>query len=169
MLRVVHEYHLEPAHAPDAALLAMMAREWVETGLRPAWGASRISWHMRHPESVVLSARTASTIAGFAIMRYADDAAHLNLLVVAPPHRRRGLARRLVQWLEATALTAGTFIIGLELRAGNEAARAFYRALGYHEHGSIPGYYQGTESAIRMMRDLRASRAATPGARQQTP
>ena len=29
-------------------------------------------------------------------------------------------------WLEETALTAGTFIIGLELRATNEAAFAFY-------------------------------------------
>jgi ribosomal-protein-alanine N-acetyltransferase len=85
---------------------------------------------------------------------YADDTAHLNLLAVAAAHRRRGIGRRLVAWLEATALTAGTFTIALELRAGNEGARAFYAALGYRELARVPGYYQGRESAIRMVRDV---------------
>jgi [ribosomal protein S18]-alanine N-acetyltransferase len=156
-------YRLEPARAGDAALLAAMSQAHVETGLKPAWGAARIRWHVRDAESVVLTARLQAIIAGFAIMRYGEDVAHLNLLAVDPAHRRRGVARALVQWLEETALTAGTFIIGLELRAGNEAARALYRALGYHELGQVLGYYQGVESAIRMMRDVRAVREAAPG------
>lgn len=155
MLEPVHHYRLEPARVREAALLAAMARELVEEGLRPSWDASRIAWHIRHPESVVLAARAGSAVAGFAIMRYGDDSAHLNLLAVAPAHRRRGIARRLVAWLESTAITAGTFSIGLELRAGNASARAFYAALGYRELGCVPGYYQGVESAVRMGRDLR--------------
>ena len=162
-------YHLQPARACDAALLAAMSAEHVEHGLKPAWGAPRIRWHVRDPESVVLTARLSAAIAGFAIMRYGDDVAHLNLLAVAPAHRRRGIGRALLQWLEESALTAGTFVIGLELRAANSEARAFYAALEYRELGQIPGYYQGVESAIRMARDVRARRASTPGARQQTP
>jgi len=153
----VHPYRLEPARIADAALLAAMTRELIEHGLKPAWGAARIGWHVRHPESIVLTARLGLTVAGFAIMRYGDDTAHLNLLAVAPAHRRRGVARRLLQWLEASALTAGCFRIGLELRAGNEAARAFYRALGYCELGEIGGYYQGVETAIRMGCDVRVA------------
>jgi [ribosomal protein S18]-alanine N-acetyltransferase len=130
---------------------------------------ARITDVVRDPDSVVLTARLGLTLAGFAIMRYADDAAHLNLLAVAPAHRRRGIARRLVFWLEETALTAGTFVVGLELRAGNEAARAFYRALGYYELARLPGYYQGVEAAIRMARDVRASRAGAPGTQRQMP
>src|ERR1700741_1366950 len=126
-----------------------MSHEFIESGLRPAWGAERIRWHVRHPESVVLTARSDRSIAGFAIMRYAEEVAHLNLLAVDPAHRRRGIARRLVTWLEETALTAGTYTIGLELRAGNHAARAFYRALGYQELAQIPGDYQWVQSAIR--------------------
>ncbi|MFZ1903904.1 MAG: hypothetical protein WAU56_00785 [Steroidobacteraceae bacterium] len=42
----------------------------------------------------------------------------------------------------------------LELRARNEAARAFYRRLSYREPGCIPGYYQGIEAAIRTVRDV---------------
>jgi ribosomal-protein-alanine N-acetyltransferase len=164
-----HAYSLEPARAAEAALLAAMSAAHVERGLKPAWGAARIRWHVRDPDSVVLTARLCATIAGFAIMRYGDDVAHLNLLAVAPAHRRRGVARALVEWLEETALTAGTFVIGLELREGNAAARAFYCALEYRELGQIPGYYQGVETAIRMARDVRARRASIPGARQQTP
>lgn len=164
-----HAYRLQPARAGDAALLAAMSAALIEQGLKPAWGAARIRWHVRDADSVVLTARLGAAIAGFAIMRYGEDVAHLNLLAVAPAHRRRGVARALLQWLEETALTAGAFTIGLELREGNAAARAFYRALEYRELGQIPGYYQGVESAIRMGRDVRAQRASTPGARQQTP
>jgi ribosomal-protein-alanine N-acetyltransferase len=164
-----YPYRLEPARACDAVRLAAMSQAHVEAGLKPAWGAARIRWHVRDADSVVLTARLAAVLAGFAIMRYGDDVAHLNLLAVDPAHRRRGVARALVQWLEETALTAGTFIIGLELRAGNEAARGFYRTLGYRELGQIPGYYQGVESAIRMMRDVRGRCESAPGAREQTP
>ena len=156
----MQDYRLEPARIADAARLAAMSHELIESGLRPAWGAERIRWHVRHPESVVLTARSDRSIAGFAIMRYAEEVAHLNLLAVDPAHRRRGIARRLVTWLEETALTAGTYTIGLELRAQNQAARDFYRALGYREVGQVPGYYQGIEAAIRMERDVRVSRPA---------
>jgi len=164
-----YAYRLEPARGSDAERLAAMSRAHVEAGLKPAWGAARIRWHVRDAESVVLTARLRAMVAGFAIMRYGEDVAHLNLLAVDPAHRRRGIARALVRWLEETALTAGTFVIGLELRAGNEGARALYRALGYRELGQIPGYYQGVESAIRMARDVRARRESAPGTREQTP
>jgi [ribosomal protein S18]-alanine N-acetyltransferase len=156
----VQDYRLEPARLSDAARLAAMSHELIETGLRPSWGATRIGWHVRHPESVVLTARSDRAIAAFAIMRFAEEAAHLNLLAVDPAHRRRGIGRRLITWLEETALTAGTFRIGLELRALNAAARAFYAALGYRELETVPGYYQGVEAAIRMERDVRVSRPA---------
>lgn len=132
-----------------------MSQELIEAGLRPAWTAARIIWHIRHADSIVLVARNGAETAGFALMRYGDDVAHLNLLAVGTAHRRRGVARRMMAWLEATAMTAGTFIIGLELRASNQGAYAFYAALGYRELGRIAGYYQGVEPAVRMERDLR--------------
>jgi len=154
----VQDYRLEPARLSDTARLAAMSQALVEAGLRPRWDAQRIGWHVRDAESVVLTARSDRGIAGFAVMRFGDETAHLNLLAVEPAHRRRGVARRLLTWLEESALTAGTYIIGLELRAGNEAAREFYRALGYRETARVPGYYQGIEAALRMERDVRVSR-----------
>jgi ribosomal protein S18 acetylase RimI-like enzyme len=43
------------------------------------------------------------------------------------------------------------------LRAGNEAARGFYRAMGFDETIVVPGYYRGREAALRMIRVLRAA------------
>jgi ribosomal-protein-alanine N-acetyltransferase len=151
----MEDYRLQLARPADASRLSAMSQSLIEAGLRPTWSAARIAWHIRHPESLVLTARMAQEIAGFAIMRYSDDLAHLNLLAVEPVHRRRGVGRRLIAWLEDTALTAGTFVIGLELRATNAGAYAFYAALGYCERGRVSGYYQGVEAAVRMARDLR--------------
>lgn len=159
MSHAVHRYRLHPARPAQAPLLASMSQQLVETGLKPAWCAARIRWHIGHPDSMVLTARSAQEIAGFAIMRYLDDTAHLNLLAVTPGHRRRGVARSLLAWLEQSALTAGTFLISLEVRASNEGALRFYRALGYCERGSLPGYYQGVEAAVQMQHDLRATSA----------
>src|SRR5579862_7214823 len=118
-------YSLHPARFSEARRLAAMSQEMIETGLRPAWTAARITWHIRNPESMVLVSRCGSDPVGFGIMRYGDEAAHLNLLAVEPVHRRRGIARAILSWLEETAVTAGTFLIGLELRATNIGALAF--------------------------------------------
>jgi [ribosomal protein S18]-alanine N-acetyltransferase len=150
----MREHRLQIARLADAPLLAAMSQRFIEAGLTPSWPASRIRWHIHDADSVVLTARSGAALAGFAIMRFAEDRAHLNLLAVVPSQRRQGIGRRLLGWLEESALTAGTFLISLELRAGNESARAFYRAQGYTELLYVPGYYQGVESAIRMRRDL---------------
>jgi ribosomal-protein-alanine N-acetyltransferase len=96
-------------------------------------------------------------LAGFGIMYYGDSRAHLNLLGVDPRLQRLGVGRCLLRWLERSAVEAGTFVIGLELRADNAAALAFYHALGYEIVGRVRGYYQGVEDALRMRRDLRTA------------
>lgn len=155
MLFQVSELILRPARHRDAPEIAAMSHAFIEHGLRPAWTTARIAGHVQHAESIVLTATSLGMLAGFAIMQFGDDTAHLNLLAVTPAHRRRGVGRRLVRWLEETALTAGTFLIELELRAGNSGARAFYESLGYAQIARLPLYYQGIEDAARMRRDVR--------------
>jgi ribosomal-protein-alanine N-acetyltransferase len=151
----------ELARLSDAPVIAGMSFRLIETGLAPSWPAERIARHIRHPDSVVLCARVASRLAGFAIMQFGDSTAHLNLLGVEIGRQRHGLGRALLGWLEESAMVAGTFLIELELRASNTGARAFYEALGYRETGRVPGYYQRMEDAIRMARDLRVGHGAT--------
>ena len=155
---------LMPARPVDAVPIALMSRRLVESGLPSwSWTARRVARHIHDAESIVLIARRADEITGFAIMGFGEEAAHLNLLAVEPRFRRNGLGRRMVRWLEDSAFVAGTFEVSLEVRARNTAARQFYRALGYCEADLLPGYYERIEDAIRMTRDLRVVRVDQPG------
>jgi ribosomal-protein-alanine N-acetyltransferase len=151
---------LRLARYQDAARIAAMSRRLVERGLEPSWPRQRVEWHLRNSECLVLTAWARGDLAGFGIMQYGEEAAHLNLLAVDPRHRRRAVGRALVAWLEETAAVAGTFVIRLETRAGNRGAQGFYEALGYRQTGRVSGYYQGVEDAVQMARDLRAESGA---------
>lgn len=150
---------IAPAQPADAQIIAEMSRRLVEIGLPWTWTPARVARHIHHPDSMVITARSTSgnnpTLAGFAIMHFGDDIAHLNLLAVDSRWQRRGLGRRLVQWLEHSAITAGTFTVCLEIRARNPIALLFYRELGFDETGRVPRYYSGREDALRLSKDLR--------------
>lgn len=149
------QFTYQLARASDAETISQLSRTLIESGLHPAWAVQRVRWHIRHRDSIVLTAKVSTLLVGFAIMEFHDSDAHLNLFGVLPRYQRRGVGRGLLGWLEASAITAGTFLIKLEVRAGNAVGRAFYGSLGYREVGEVPGYYQGRETAVRMSRDLR--------------
>ena len=147
---------LRLARPPDAYPIALMSREMIEAGLRGwSWDPERVARSIQSRDTVVLVADIHSHVTGFAIMNFGDAQAHLSLLAVAATHRRCGIGRRMMAWLEESALTAGIATVNLELRAHNFAARDFYRALGFKEAAYIAGYYRGVETALRMTRDIR--------------
>lgn len=148
------------ARGDDATGIARMSRCLVEAGLPYSWTASRVLQCVKHKDYAVIVARDGRRMAGFAIMECLDEHAHLCLLAVRPGYRRRGVGRALVEWLETSARTAGIFSVRLELRAGNDAAKQFYRALGYRDSGFTRGYYSGLEDAVRMEHDLTVVRAS---------
>jgi len=131
-----------------------MSRDYIEHGLGWRWTPNRILAALRAPDVNVAVACKEDRLAGFGLMQYKDDEAHLILLAVDAGSRRSGVATALVHWLERCALTAGIGAIYLEARASNSAARAFYRRLGYREIARVPGYYQGLEDGVRIARDL---------------
>lgn len=145
---------LQLAKERDAAGIARMSAALIEYDLPHAWTTERVLGQIRRSESVVLVAKAQHQLVGFAIMQFADDSAHLNLLAVAKHARRRGLGRRMLSWLHESAIVAGTFQVRLELRAGNAGARRFYVAMGYQDSGHVTGYYSDVEDALRMTRDL---------------
>jgi ribosomal-protein-alanine N-acetyltransferase len=134
-----------------------MSRQHIENGLPWSWNEQRVEYCLRNADCVVLAARDRRQLAGFAIMEFHDVHAHLSLLAVRPGWRRRGIGRELVEWLEASARTAGIFTVHLEMRAHNDEARRFYERLGYRESGRKAGYYAEREDAVCMTHDLKMS------------
>jgi ribosomal protein S18 acetylase RimI-like enzyme len=163
------------AEPRDAQPLALMSRDFIEAGLGWKYDAARVLRAVRDRETLAVVACESTrgghsgsnggaggrgAITGFAIMECGEERAHLVLLAVRPSHRRLGIGQRLLEWLLQSARTAGLASIHLELRSGNDAARRFYRAMGFYETVLVPGYYRGgegrKEGALRMLRVLRA-------------
>jgi len=151
-----HAITVRLAQPRDAHAIALMSRDLVESGLGWKYDAARVLRAMRDPDTLAPVACDGGRIAGFAFMEFGEERAHLVLLAVRPAQRRLGIGRRLLDWLVESARTAGIASLHLELRAGNEAAQRFYRAMGFDETIVVPGYYRGREAALRMIRVLRS-------------
>ena len=154
-MKAARHLTLQLAAPADAEPIAAMSRELIEAGLPWSWTPERVARNLRHPETLVLTARGGKRLAGFAIMQFGDERAHLSLLAVHPDHQRQGVGGCMLDWLTASALTAGIAGIHLELRETNLAARRFYLNQGFAETARIPGYYRGIETAVRMLREIR--------------
>jgi ribosomal protein S18 acetylase RimI-like enzyme len=138
----------------DARLIAEMSRDHIEHGLGWSWTTGRVLAAVADRATNIAVIGAPESIAGFGIMQYGDDTAHLSLLAVRPSQQQRGLGRLLMAWLEEPARVAGIGCIRLEARADNPAAVAFYRKLDYLESGRVSGYYRGTIDAVRLEKRL---------------
>jgi ribosomal protein S18 acetylase RimI-like enzyme len=97
----------------------------------------------REFDGVVLVAEQGGAVVGFLTLlrRFRssepdDDPrehAYVTDLVVAAPHRKRGIGRSLLRAAEAHARSAGAHVIRLSVKAGNAGARALYAAEGFGE------------------------------------
>ena len=152
---------LRLAHATDAPAMACLSRDHIEAGLAWRYSAGRVAALIAAADtSAVAAFDAADSLHAFAIMQFGDERAHLVLMCVAPEHRRRGVGRRLLDWLAASARVAGIAAIELELRADNAEAHAFYRAFGFADSIVVPRYYDGRLPALRMRWHLRPTGGA---------
>ena len=98
---------LSLAKRKDARDIANMARTLIEHGLPWSWNERRIVHCLANPDCVVITARDARKLVGFAVMEFLDDRAHLSLLAVQPGYQRMGVGRGLLEWLHSSAIRYG--------------------------------------------------------------
>jgi len=85
-------------------------------------------------------------IVGYCVAMAGVDEMHLLNLTVAPAWQHRGLARLMLDALEAACREQRRPMLWLEVRASNERARALYRRRGFAEVGLRRGYYPAPAS-----------------------
>ncbi len=83
-----------------------------------------------------------SNILGFVVARHLAPEWELENIVVAPPARRQGLGKQLLQALLATARETNSKSVFLEVRESNAAARSLYEKTGFEQTGSRKAYYK---------------------------
>lgn len=85
---------------------------------------------------------------GFVLARIAADEAEILTILVLPPFRRTGLARRLLAAVADNAKTQGVVKLFLEVALSNEAGLALYTKVGFTEVGRRPRYYANGGDAL---------------------
>ena len=120
------------------------------------WSRSMFAGELAKPSSICLGAVDSASdeLVGYLIISRYVDAWHVMNVAVAPSHRRRGIARGLMERLfELTARDARRGYT-LEVRVSNDGAIQLYEALGFRARGIRRGYYtDNREDALIMWRD----------------
>ncbi|WP_355659510.1 ribosomal protein S18-alanine N-acetyltransferase [Halomonas salifodinae] len=113
------------------------------------WSERQLADALADEAAWVWGIRDGAALLGQAIVYRLPFEAELQAITVSPLARRRGLARRLLAEVIATAREWGSERLLLEVRAGNAPALALYRAAGFAEDGRRRGYYPGGAGAPR--------------------
>lgn len=83
-----------------------------------------------------------------------DGTGHITTIGVAPEHRRRGLANKLLRHAEDALRRRDINVVMLEVRVSNLAAQNLYRALDYAIVQRLPKYYNNGEDGFLMVKSL---------------
>lgn len=118
------------------------------------WGEKGLAQELALPDGLVLTALADGTLAGFAAGRVVAGCASLYDVAVAPELRRAGLGAALVAAFAAAAKRAGCVKIELEVNAANAPALRLYEKCGFSIVGRRPKFYNLTDDAILMDREL---------------
>jgi len=116
---------------------------------RDPWTRAAFEHELHAPASLWLVAVDGDAVAGYAGgWMLAGNEYHVLNLAVAPAVQRRGVAQALMTALLARAAGQGCRSATLEVRRGNDAARALYEKLGFRLEGVRKGYYTDGEDAM---------------------
>lgn len=92
---------------------------------------------------------------GFAfVMVNEGGTAHLTTIGIAPEHRRRGLAKRLLLHVENALRARSINTLVLEVRVKNTSAQDLYRQKGFYVVQRLNKYYTDGEDCFLMVKAL---------------
>src|SRR5215203_3015681 len=93
-------------------------------------------------------------IVGFVFVMTSQGTGHLTTVGVAPEHRRRGLAQKMLRHAEEALQNREIATVSLEVRVSNIAAQSLYRDFGYTIVQRLNNYYNNGEDAFLMIKSL---------------
>ncbi|MEF2593013.1 MAG: tRNA (adenosine(37)-N6)-threonylcarbamoyltransferase complex transferase subunit TsaD [Eggerthellaceae bacterium] len=143
---------LDAAHAAEVAALEariMGSDAWNERLVADELPRADRTWWAAYA-----GASDGLQLVGYAGGWVVDGDVQILKVGVDPAWRRHGIARELLSRVASDARDLGARTCSLEVRAGNEGAQAFYRALDFESLGKRPRYYSDGEDALIMQGSL---------------
>ena len=121
-----------------------------------AYSRETFEYLLTAPEAVAYRAVTSGGVmVGFVIgLVEPDHTGHITTVGVAPEHRRRNLAKRLMNQVEDGFGKRNVRIVRLEVRAMNVPAQKLYESLGYSITQRLPKYYSNGGDGLLMLKSL---------------
>jgi ribosomal-protein-alanine acetyltransferase len=121
-----------------------------------AYSRDTFEYLLTAPESVSYRVVTQNgSMVGFVIgLMEPDHTGHITTVGVAPDHRRRHLAKRLMLKVEEGFRRRSIRIVRLEVRALNVSAQQLYLSLGYTVTQRLPKYYSNGGDGLLMVKSL---------------
>ena len=121
-----------------------------------AYSRETFEYLLTSPDSVSYRAVTSDgTMVGFIVGIVEPDATgHITTLGVAPEHRRRGIAQRMLAKVEDGFRRRGVRIARLEVRSVNTGAQELYVKLGFAVTQRLPRYYSNGGDGLLMIKSL---------------
>jgi [ribosomal protein S18]-alanine N-acetyltransferase len=115
------------------------------------WSLAMFVLELSKPSGICLAAEDENGLVGYLVCARYDDVWHLMNVAVASEHRRRGVARDLIDTLFEEAGTDSRFT--LEVRVSNLPAIAMYEGIGFRSAGRRRRYYHdnGEDALIMWM------------------
>ena len=144
--------HLRKLELRDLNEIERIERESYPT----PWSRSMFAGELAKSSSLSLGAFDPETgaLTGYLVISRYVDAWHVMNVAVAPPFRRRGIARTLLDRLFEVTAADERRGYTLEVRVSNEGAIKLYEAMGFVARGIRRGYYtDNREDALIMWRD----------------
>ena len=121
-----------------------------------AYSRETFEYLLTSPDSVSYRAVTAEGVmVGFIVGLVEPDATgHITTVAVAPEHRRRRIANRMLEKVEDGFRRRNVRTVRLEVRSVNAGAQQLYRNLGYIVTQRLPRYYSNGGDGLLMVKAL---------------
>jgi [ribosomal protein S18]-alanine N-acetyltransferase len=124
------------------------------------WSLAMFVLELSKPSGICLAAEDDEGLAGYLVCSRYEQVWHLMNVAVSPEHRRRGIAKELIESLFDEAGPGSRFT--LEVRVSNIGAIAMYEGFGFRSAGRRRRYYNdnGEDALIMWLAERARARVA---------
>lgn len=116
------------------------------------WSEKSVSLELSNPLSLWLVAIEENEVVGYVGSQTVMGETDMMNVAVHPDHRRKGVAKTLIEALIQALKERQSHSLTLEVRVSNEPAISLYERLGFYEAGRRRNYYRNPKEDALILR-----------------